>query len=106
MKIDGKVTSPLTGEVVPENRPGPVRPAGGAAEDGTPRPSVDVQVSSLAAQLQALEAKLVSGESIDAAKVAEIRQAIAEGRLQINPDVIADRLLETVRELIRGAPSS
>lgn len=38
----------------------------------------------------------------DNAKVAEIKQAIIEGRFKVNPEVIADRLLETVKELIQA----
>jgi len=102
VKIDNKLTSPLTGEVVGDNRTarGPAPAKDGASQ------SVDVHVSSLGAQLQAIEGQLRSGDGIDAAKVAEIRQAIAEGRLQIRPEVIADRLLETVRELLRGQNES
>ncbi len=36
---------------------------------------------------------------IDQAKVDEIRQAIAEGRLKMDPSKIADGLLATLREL-------
>ena len=32
----------------------------------------------------------------------EIKQAISEGSFQINPEVVADRLLETVKELIHS----
>lgn len=38
----------------------------------------------------------------DNAKVAEIKQAIIEGRFKVNPEVVADRLLETVKELIQA----
>ena len=41
---------------------------------------------------------------VDAARVAEIRQAIAAGLLPIRPEVIAEKLLETVRELLEGQP--
>ncbi|BBE51493.1 Anti-sigma-28 factor, FlgM [Ferriphaselus amnicola] len=37
---------------------------------------------------------------VDVAKVAEIRQAISEGRFQINSGVVADRLIATARELL------
>ena len=104
MKIDGKMTSPLTGEVAGENKIG--RAGNAAAKDASPAESVNVQVSTLGAQLQEIEAQLLTGEVVDAARVAEIKQAIAEGRLQIRPDVIADRLLEIVRELVRDNPST
>ena len=38
----------------------------------------------------------------DSQRVAEIRQAIIEGRFQVNADKIADTLLTGVRELLRG----
>lgn len=38
----------------------------------------------------------------DSQRVAEIRQAIIEGRFQVNPEKIADSLLTGVRELLRG----
>jgi negative regulator of flagellin synthesis FlgM len=101
VKIEGKAPSPLTGEVSTDSRP--PRPAAARPGDAGQSPSVDVHVSTLGSQLQALERQLGGGEVIDAAKVAEIRQAISEGRLQINPDVIADRLLQTVRELLRDS---
>jgi negative regulator of flagellin synthesis FlgM len=100
VKIDGKLTTPLTGDVSGDLRTGkPATPAKGEAGQGQ---NVDVQISSLAEQLRAIQARLASGEVVDAAKVAEIRQAIAEGRFQVNPDAIAERLLQTVRELLEG----
>lgn len=44
----------------------------------------------------------VPAETIDAAKVAEVKQAISEGRFKVNADVVADRLLEAVKELIQN----
>ena len=35
-------------------------------------------------------------------RVQEIKQAISEGSFKVNPEVVADRLLETVRELIQS----
>lgn len=55
----------------------------------------------LSVQLQNIEKDLANGEVFDTARVAEIKQAISEGRFSINPDKVADRLLETVRDLIR-----
>jgi len=49
--------------------------------------------------IQSLDA---SSETMNTAKVAEIKQAISEGRFKVNPEVVADRLLETVKELIQN----
>lgn len=56
-----------------------------------------VDISSLSARMQEVGA----GEApIDAQRVAEIKQAISEGRFQINPERIADGLLNSVREML------
>jgi negative regulator of flagellin synthesis FlgM len=101
VKIDNKLTSRLTGEVAADSRPTP-RSGSSSGSDAPPAAGVDVQLSSLGSQLRNIESGLAGGDSIDAAKVAEIRQAISEGRLNINPNAIADRLLQTVQELIKA----
>jgi negative regulator of flagellin synthesis FlgM len=58
-----------------------------------------VHISTLSSQTQALDG---GSEIVDAAKIAEIKQAISEGRFKVNPDVVADRLLESVKELIQS----
>ena len=100
MKIDNKITSPLTGELKTDNRTGRAAGARGPAADGPSSENVDVHVSALASHLQEIEGMLKSGEVVDPARIAEIRQAIADGRFQINPDAVAERLLQTVRELL------
>jgi negative regulator of flagellin synthesis FlgM len=59
-----------------------------------------VQLSPLSAQLQAIESSMANTPVVDSARVAEIRQAIAEGRFKVNPDAVADHLLQTARELL------
>lgn len=39
---------------------------------------------------------------LNLSKIAEVKQAMAEGRFKVNPEVVADRLLETVKELIQN----
>ena len=102
MKIHNKMTTPLSGEVPADNRAG--KTAGAPRQEVAGGATVDVKLSDLAARLQTIQGRLASGEVVDPAKVAEIRQAIAEGRFKINPDVIADRLLETVRQLLGEHP--
>ncbi|MCC7485352.1 MAG: flagellar biosynthesis anti-sigma factor FlgM [Burkholderiales bacterium] len=102
MKIENKLTTPFASEVPTENRAFRNGGGGGAPRAGGDGASVDVRLSDLAARLQAIEGRMAGSEVVDAAKVAEIRQAIAEGRFQINAEAIADRLLDTVRELLAG----
>ena len=72
----------------------------GKTDSAKPGPGVSVELSGLSSQLQALDAHVSSGEVVDAARVSKIKQAISEGRFKVNPDVVADRLLQTVQELI------
>lgn len=59
-----------------------------------------VSLGSTTAQLHSMESSMANTPVVNAAKVAEIRQAIAEGRFKVNSEAVADRLLETVRDLI------
>lgn len=70
----------------------------------TPRPeaggSERVDISSLSARLL----EVGTGEApVNAERVAEIKQAIAAGRFQINPERIADGLLASVRDMLGQA---
>jgi len=62
--------------------------------------STSVSLGSTATQLHSMESGMANTPVIDSAKVAEIRQAIGDGRFKVNPEVVADRLIATVRDLI------
>ncbi len=66
-----------------------------ASTSGATR-SERVDISPLSARLQEVGA----GETVNTARVAEIKQAISEGRFQINPERIADGLLASVRDML------
>lgn len=70
----------------------------------TPRPqagsSERVDISSLSARLLEVGA---GDAPVNTQRVAEIKQAIAEGRFQINPERIADGLLASVRDMLGQA---
>ncbi|MBA2658221.1 MAG: flagellar biosynthesis anti-sigma factor FlgM [Nitrosospira sp.] len=55
----------------------------------------------LSTQLQNIEKNLASGEVFNAARVEEIKKAITDGHFVVNPDKVADGLLDTVRDLIQ-----
>ena len=70
----------------------PQKPGSGTSER--------VDISSLSARIQEVGA----GEApVNAQRVAEIKQAISEGRFQINPERIADGLLASVRDMLGRA---
>ena len=54
-----------------------------------------VSLSQTAATLQGSERP-----PVDAARIQEIKTAIAEGRFKINPEAIAEGLIESARELV------
>lgn len=81
------------------NTPDPGRTRGPAATPQRPEAGAGerVDISSLSAQLQEVGA----GETpVNTQRVAEIKQAISEGRFQINPERIADGLLTSVRDML------
>ncbi|WP_293008246.1 flagellar biosynthesis anti-sigma factor FlgM [Nitrosomonas sp.] len=72
--------------------------------DITPNTSQEnsVHLSPNAAKLQTIDSSSASGSIVNTARVQEIKQAISEGNFQINPEAVADRLLETAKELIQS----
>jgi negative regulator of flagellin synthesis FlgM len=95
MKIDNSLKT--AGGIVGEGVAGK---SSAKTDSAKPAPGVSVELSGLSSQLQALDARVSGGEVVDAARVSEIKQAISEGHFKVNPDVVADRLLQAVRELI------
>lgn len=66
----------------------------------TPQSGTSVSLGSTATQLSKMEASMAGTSVVDKNKVAEIKQAISEGRFQVNSGAVADRLIQSVRELI------
>lgn len=58
----------------------------------------DVSLSPLAGSLKPSEQ-----QPVNSARIQEIKQAISEGRFKINPEAIADRLIESARELVSNS---
>ncbi|MFY9329905.1 MAG: flagellar biosynthesis anti-sigma factor FlgM [Georgfuchsia sp.] len=96
MKIDNSI-KPLAGNGIAGNR---TAKAGAGDVKAQPADSVNVQLSSLSAQVQTVS---TSEGIVDSAQIAAIKQAIAEGHFQINPGAIADRLLDSVKELLNAS---
>lgn len=79
---------------------GAAKPANGAAPRPTTAPAGEqVALSPLSARLMEIEGG-IDGGGVNAARVAEIKQAIADGQFRINPERIADGLLESVRQML------
>jgi negative regulator of flagellin synthesis FlgM len=78
------------------------RTAGTGSSNTNAPNSTSVHLGESAAQLQSMQNSMANSPVVDAAKVAEIKQAISEGRFQVNSGVVADRLIATVTDLINN----
>lgn len=96
MKIESGVKS--VGTPVAGKQPAAVDHARRQPESGE---TTRVDISSLSARLQIAEASMGESSGVNAARVAEIKQAIASGRFSMNPERIADGLLQSVREMLK-----
>lgn len=99
MKIDDSMKKaaglPLSQTQV---RPGKTaEKAGAAGASASAAPAASVTLSS---QLQALSTQIASAGVFDNTKVEEIKAAIAGGHFKVDPEKVANGLLETVSDLI------
>ncbi len=101
MKIDNSVKSVNGAKGGTATRQSETRLAT-ATPSPTPASSdtVQVQLSPLSAQLQSVEASLAATPAVNAQRVAEIKQAIGEGRFTINPERIAAGLIDSVSQML------
>jgi len=98
MKIDSTLKSIGSGAV----SAGSARAGKGAPGKPSSGSSDSVQLSPLSSQMQAIESAMADTPAVDVARVAEIKQAITDGRFKVNPNAVADSLLQTARDLIRS----
>jgi negative regulator of flagellin synthesis FlgM len=103
MKIE-KTSNPLPAAKVGEagSRASTARTAG-AKTSAAGNSETSVHLGSTTAQLRSLEDSVASTPLVDVHKVAEIKQAISQGKFQVNAGVVADRLISTVQELIAAS---
>lgn len=106
-EINGFRPRPLdTGDSKAAARPaGPAsRPNAGGTPAATPTPTDTVSLTDTAARLRELEAALAKAPDVDSARVEALRQAIAEGKYDIDSVHVADKLVALERDLF-GKPS-
>jgi len=72
------------------------KPAAGASTSASA--SASVQLSDMSTRLSQLESQF-SQSSFDAGKVTEVRNAISEGRYQVDAGAVADKLLASAAQL-------
>jgi negative regulator of flagellin synthesis FlgM len=103
MKIE-KSISPLPPSSVNETT-GRNTPPKSSDTAATAPQGVNVSLGSASNQLRSMEVNVSNTPAVDSKKVAEIKQAISEGRFQINSAAIADGLISDVEELINASQS-
>jgi len=102
VKINNSIGKPA-GVAVTQDVQGS-KPAGPVS--AAPKPAGDrVAITSLSSQLQALESRLSDVAVVDVARVDAIKQAISEGRFKVDSEVVADRLITTVKEYLLSQKS-
>lgn len=100
MKIEQTLKSVNGVGTTEAKRTPPNNTQAGVRQD-TPRASADnVQLTSLSAQLQALEKNLGNVSAVDSSRVDEIKKAISEGRFQVNAEAVASSLIKTAKEYL------
>lgn len=97
MKIDSGIPSSTPVTRVAET-PGRQNTVARATTSGSSGDSVEI--TSLSARLNQLEGVLAGVPVVDSARVQAIKDAISEGRFQVDSEVVADRLLSSVKELL------
>lgn len=95
MKIDNSVGS-VGGLPSGESRPRP----GKGSTPASATSGEKVELSSLAGRMQEVEAALANVPVADSGRIAEIKQAMAEGRFQVDASKVADGLIESVKQMI------
>ncbi|NDY94027.1 flagellar biosynthesis anti-sigma factor FlgM [Ideonella livida] len=96
MKIGSQLNPAVTSQVAGE-RQGASSKTGGTAQAGAGGGSTTVQLSATATSL--MDSSNADG-SFDAAKVERIAQAIRDGKFEVNPEKIADKLISNAREVL------
>ena len=92
MKIENSI-KPSAGTKISEARTSSSVKSAQPAQTGG---AASVQLSETSAKLQSSNDAAV----FDVARVSQIKQAISDGKFQINASAIADRLISSARELV------
>lgn len=71
-----------------------------------PSSSTNVSLGSTSTQFNSMESDMANVPIVDAAKVAQIKQAISDGHFTVNSGVVAEHLISTVRNLLGGGHKS
>ncbi len=99
MKIDSSAGKNVAATAAAEPRPRSSALPGAQVASSSEK----VELSSMSASLQKAEQAIAETPVVDSKRVAEIKQAIADGRFKINTERIADGLINSVRDMLASA---
>ncbi len=95
-----KVTTPLA-DTKAQSAKTPSTATGTAAPSQSTPGAASIDISSASRGLQSANGS--DPASFDAARVDQIKQAITEGRFQVNAHVVADKLIASAQDLVSAA---
>ena len=80
------------------------KPTAPSVTPRAPTPQVTLAATQEEVSLSPMAASMQAGERppVNSTRILEIKQAISEGRFKINPEAIADRLIQSARDLVNS----
>lgn len=101
MKIDKRLTSVSGSKTLSPTQNAAARKASGTQ----PGSHADkLQVTASATQLRELEGQIGQLEIENTAKVKAVKLAISSGSFKVDSEIVADRLIDDTKELVRKRP--
>jgi len=79
----------------------PFATGGHSREASSVAPGARLSLTDEAAKLQVLQRKLAAAPAVDCARVVSLRAEMARGEYQVNPELIAERMLDLGKQLRR-----
>lgn len=101
MKIDKRLTSVSGSKTVSSAQGAGARKASEVKSGGK---ADKLHITASAAQLRELEGQLGKLEIENAVKVKAVKLAISNGSFKVDSEVVADRLIDNTKELVRKRP--
>lgn len=97
-----KINNSLNSVGLPSTTPASSRPAAeqSSSANGAGNVAAKVPSTTFSAEMQGIQNALANAPTVNTERVKEIKQAIAEGRFTIDPEKIADGLLENVQQML------
>lgn len=99
MKIDKRITPPAAAKASATKGKG-----GGKTSAPTTGVSDSLTLTESSTRVRSLEAQLASVDVTDVGKVEAVKAALANGSFTVDAEVVADRLIDHTKEVLRKRP--